>query len=465
MDMQGKGWLWLMGLLIAAVGLRVVAPSDLYDNDQPKTVAYTVDMVTHGGGHWALPVDMLGRPATKPPMFNWISAPFVMMFGASEVTLKLPAILAGACCVLLIVWAGGGIAKPQAAMVAGALFIASTIGMKLLYLARPDGVLAAFMVGAWWFGTMGLKTGRPRPVPGAVAALLFWLCVAGAALSKGPVAVIPLIYVVLAAKLIEGEWRAALRLRWSWGLPLMLLIVGGWMVWAYTANPTGFTDGLIGDMMRSGSRADRGIIPGVLNSMWKMPVQFVARFLPWSIFVIAWLVQVSPRRWFRHELGPAVLWVLLIVGLFALSPRHRPDYLAPAFGPAALIAAAWLIETGVEFGLSVRRVLLACAAIVLGLGTYYLHFNSAAKTQYGENTRQFVVAVKQTVGEQPVTCIDTGYNPLQPLLGMNDPLGVGSGWLIRPVDDNDQPLLRSKPLPEMRNGEPGVVGLFRVSPR
>lgn len=459
MDMQGKGWLWLMGLFIAAVGLRVVAPSDLYDNDQPKTVAYTVDMVEHGGGHWVLPVDMLGRPATKPPMFNWISAPFVMMFGASEITLKSPAILAGACCVLLIVWAGRGIAKPQAAMVAGALFIASTIGMKLIYLARPDGVLAAFMIGAWWFGTVGLKKGaKPQAV------LLFWLCVAGAALSKGPVAVIPLIYVVLAAKLIEGEWRAALRLQWGSGLLMILFFVGGWMLWAHDSNPTGFTDGLIGDMMRSGSRGDRSIWLGVLNSLWKMPVQFVARFLPWSIFVIAWLVQVSPRRWFKHELGPAVLWVLLIVGLFSLSPRHRPDYLAPAFGPAALIAAAWLIQTGGEFGLSVRRVLLACAAIVLGLGAYSLYFNSAAKTQYGEHTRQFVLAVRQIVGDQPVTCINTGYNPLQPLLGINDPSRQSwamSGWLIRPVDDGDQPMLRSKPLPEVRNGEPGELGLFR----
>ncbi|MHB1157492.1 MAG: ArnT family glycosyltransferase [Phycisphaerales bacterium] len=458
--MQGKGWLWLTGLFIAAVGLRVVAPSDLYDNDQPKTVAYTVDMVRHGGGHWALPVDMLGRPATKPPMFNWISAPFVTMFGANEVTLKLPAILAGGCCVLLIVWAGRGIQGSgfgvQMGVVAACLFLASTIGMKLIYLARPDGVLAAFMIGAWWFGTVGLKkSARPHAVVG------FWLCIAGAALSKGPVAVIPLIYVVLAAKLIEGEWRAALRLRWSWGLPLMLLVVGGWIAAAYTANPAGFTDGLIGDMMRSGSRGDRGIWLGVLNSIWKMPVQFVARFLPWSVFVIAWLLQVSPRRWFRHELGPAVLWVLLIVGLFALSPRHRPDYLAPAFGPAALIAAAWLLETGGEFGLSVRRIRLACAAIVLGLGAYYLYCNSAAKTQYGEHTRQFVLAVKRTIGDQRVTCINTGYNPLQPLLGVNDPPGVMSGWLIRPVDDGDQPMLRSKPLPEVHDGRPGELGLFR----
>ena len=72
-----KHWPYLLTALVMLVifGCRWFGPSDLYDNDQPKTVAYTVDMVRHG--RWLLPVDMLGRPATKPPMYNWISVPVV----------------------------------------------------------------------------------------------------------------------------------------------------------------------------------------------------------------------------------------------------------------------------------------------------------------------------------------------------------------------------------------------------
>jgi 4-amino-4-deoxy-L-arabinose transferase-like glycosyltransferase len=215
-------------------------------------------------------------------------------------------------------------------------------------------------------------------------------------------------------------------------------------------------------MMRA--KGDRNPWVGALNSMWKTPVQFVARFLPWSIFVIAWLLQVSPRRWFKHDLGPAVLWVLLIVGFFALSPRHRPDYLFPAFAPAALLAASWLLQTGGEFGLKVQHILLTCAAILLGLGAYYLYFNSASKTQYGEHARQFAGVVRQTVGDAPVICVGTGYNPLQPLLGVSTPphTPVPDGvWVIRPVIGDEQPVLRSQMLSQVHGGEPGVVGLFR----
>ena len=85
-----KHWPYLLtGLVMLVIfGCRWFGPSDLYDNDQPKTVAYTVDMVEHG--RWLLPVDMLGRPATKPPMYNWIGAPFVAAGWHDEFALKLP---------------------------------------------------------------------------------------------------------------------------------------------------------------------------------------------------------------------------------------------------------------------------------------------------------------------------------------------------------------------------------------
>src|SRR5687768_14207951 len=84
-------------LLFATVLLvfagRIFGPSDLHDKSQPKTVAYTADVVLHG--RWMLPRDMVGGPARKPPLYNWVGAPFVAVLGYHEWVLKIPAMLSG----------------------------------------------------------------------------------------------------------------------------------------------------------------------------------------------------------------------------------------------------------------------------------------------------------------------------------------------------------------------------------
>jgi 4-amino-4-deoxy-L-arabinose transferase-like glycosyltransferase len=111
---------------------------------------------------------------------------------------------------------------------AGSLWTASAIGVKFVYLIRPDGMLAAWLTGAWACATVLMVRDERRS---SWLAGGFWLCVAGAALSKGPVAAIALIYAVLAARLIAGHWRDVNRVQWWWGGPLMLLLVGGGRGW------------------------------------------------------------------------------------------------------------------------------------------------------------------------------------------------------------------------------------------
>src|SRR5829696_8900089 len=90
----------LLITLAIVLGARIAGPSDIHDKSQPKTVAYTADMVLHG--HYILPRDMVGGPARKPPMYNWIGVPFVALFGFAEPVLKMPAILSGIATLSLI---------------------------------------------------------------------------------------------------------------------------------------------------------------------------------------------------------------------------------------------------------------------------------------------------------------------------------------------------------------------------
>ena len=485
---MSRASVYLVIAFAAALGARVVAPSDLYDNDQPKTVAYTVDMVQHG--RWLQPRDMLERPTTKPPLYNWIGAPLLAVFGPSEFVLKLPSVLAAAAVVLVTLAMGRWMMRAEAraglpppgpdttspipyldvGAVAGVIWLASTIGMKQIYLARPDMVLAAALTGGWACATRCMRpaaTGDDRPASVWRRQFGLWLCVALAALAKGPPALLLLLYVVLGAKLLAGRWSAVRRTGLAWGLPAALLIVGGWLYLAYSADPAGFRAGLVHDALehRSTAAGPLATLLTILAELWRMPVQFIGRFLPWSVFVILALLHVPPRRWFRGPLGPAALWVLLGIAFFMLSPRQRPDYLVPVYGPAAILAAYWLVVVAAKYRVTPQRVELAGLAIIIGLAAYDWYFSDAARTGWGQNAVHFAHAVRSVTGSAGVGFDDVGYSPLPPLLGLNPPVAGDPPWVLRPIvdaDPHDVPILISEPIPGVGSGA-GAIGLFRAS--
>jgi len=472
-----RAWIYLgLAAALAIVG-RAIGPSDLHDNDQPKTVAYTVDMVENG--RWFLPVDMLGNPTTKPPLFNWIGTPFYAAFGPGAFVLTLPSVIAALVVVGLTVGMGRHLAKhdpasrPVAAdrvmpclelgVVAGVIWLASSIGIKHVYLARPDVVLAAALTGAWAAATVCLQS----PAASRKAQVALWLCVALAALAKGPLAVLAIIYIVLGAKLLTGRMNSVHRTGWWWGLPVSLLIAGLWAYLAYLADPAGFRAGMLNDTIEHRSTAGGfgAILLNILTDLWRMPAQFFARFLPWSAFVILALIHIPPRRWFASAYGPAILWVLIVVGFFMLSPRQRPDYLLPAYGPAAILAAYWLVVVAAKYRITARKVAVVGLLIIIGFNGYYWYFNDAARTGWGDNTVRFADAIRRLTADDPIVFKQTGYNPLQSLVGVNHAQPTDPRWMVQPLlyAGDRVPMLISEPIPGVGQGA-GAMGLYRLDP-
>ena len=90
--------------LLWAIGARMLGPSDVWHQTQPKTIGYTTDIIVHGETHWSLPEERGEFPATKPPMYNWLAVPAVMLAGsASETAHKFPSLLALIACWLALV--------------------------------------------------------------------------------------------------------------------------------------------------------------------------------------------------------------------------------------------------------------------------------------------------------------------------------------------------------------------------
>lgn len=492
------------------LGARALGPSDLYDQDQPKTAAYTVDIVEHG--RWVLPRDMLGRPTTKPPMYNWVGAPLVMAMGTSELVLKLPSVLGGLAVLGLTVvmgrrtaawlprqerrWntseaadgrAGRADVSWEVAMVAGVLWLACYPTAKLLYTARPDMLLTALLIGAWVLGTLLLE-GLGAALSGQrrwwVLATGFWLCVAGAALTKGIPALLPVVYVVLAARLRQGRWGAVRRTGILWGLPLAVVLVGLWCSAAYRLDPEHFTQTFVGyeavgRVIGMGGEATDGLVEGkdrggpvrIVLDVWKMPAWFVVRFVPWSVIAVLAMVHVPWRKWMSHAMGPAILWLVLVLAFFSLSAGKRADYLAPAYPAGAILAAYWLVVVAARHGVTAVRAAAAGLVVLAGVAAWGLLESPAARDGYGERIADFADIARGYAGDQRVVFDGVGYNPLSTLMGVNqatdkpdEAMRKASDWLIRPIGDDEFPIWASMPVPTGRTADKvRRLGLFRLN--
>ncbi len=436
--MTGNGplpWRWLVVVGCAFICLllsRVLSPYNLWDKAQPKTIAYTSDIVAHG--RFILPIEAGEYPATKPPLYNWIAAPFVALCGFDcETAHKAPSILALAGCVVALLWLGRRI-SPDKTMgpIAALVFLSSHSVFKLGYLARPDMLLSVWLLAGWIVGTSIIARGSSTHG----RRILFWLCVGLAGLTKGPAALILLVYAVVLGKVLTGRWSGSRELGWWTGLPLALAMVAAWLIPAAMINGPHVREVLwgaeiIGRVSGTGPEGNsRGPI-GFFTDFYYMPLYFIRGFAPWSLVTIPAGMALlkreggpsSPRGWRSDVAGTwalgGLLFLLITIGLFTLSTGKRADYLAVAFAPASVLAAWWLVRLpavwGRPFFLSTVVITQACLAYVT------IEKSHSPCPGFADGIEEFFDDVLSRVKAEPlpVATWRFGPHPIQALLGIS----------------------------------------------
>ncbi|MGN6366875.1 MAG: ArnT family glycosyltransferase [Phycisphaerae bacterium] len=473
---------------------RVFGPSDLYDKEQPRTAAYTADMLLHH--RWILPTDSFDIPATKPPLFNWIDAPFVAGFGYHEWTLKFPSFLAAALVLFCIFRAArtmpptsptpadSPVLSPQnhtsmLATLAALMWLSTFMTAKLMYLARPDMLVTACLTVAWLTGTRIILQSKSH----IGFAIVFWLSVAGAALTKGPIALLPIAYLFVAARLCAGSWQPLRRAGLWWGIPLILLMFGAWCLLAFNQHPTFFREVLVD------REVSQRLLPtpdnpnhfGWLTTLPNGPIYIITRFLPWSLIPLAVLIlggmryfatKPRPTLNLRHPLAPATLWVAVIALSFCFLTTKRPDRYAPTFPPLALISAWLALEYAPKLHLSFRMLVAATFAFLAVVILNNAFFDSPATTNLGDNLVQFTRAVDSKAGRDTILFEDGEQTPLQTLLGRHQPLTpspdylAASRWAIRFYDPGSPsiPVLTSAAIAQIDGPLPGRLALYPLTP-
>ena len=426
---------WLIAVsvlaLLAVVIGRAATPSDAWDQTQPKTLSYTSDMVANG--RWLLPVERGVLPATKPPLYNWLAAPAVAVAGfASEPAHRLPSVLALALTWLLTTRIGFRM-DPSGAVgwLASIVLVANYTMFKLGYLARPDMLLTLWLALGWMSATIAIGTpddetaraGRWR------WALGFWLCVALAGLTKGPPALVLLIYGLFAGRVLAGRWRAAGRLGWTWGVPIGVGGALSWLVGVGLVDPDHLREQLwekelYGRVTGTGPEGTRDGPMALITSAPNMLLYFVVRFLPWSpLVVLGMLEHRRARGHIRAEasrwLDGGVLFMAVVIVFFTLSAGKRADYLAASLIPGALMAAWWAVRVA-RWGPGAAGALAAVTIAVLIVVQAREPF--APTAGFGDSMVEFAREAGPVVRSEPsraVVACWTGEGPVQALMGLS----------------------------------------------
>jgi 4-amino-4-deoxy-L-arabinose transferase-like glycosyltransferase len=326
------------------------------DPDEGLYATIAQEMVR--GGDWVMP-HANGLPyLEKPPLYFWLTSLTFMAIGPSELATRLWSALAALGTVILTWRIGRRLYGTRAGFLAG-LVMATLVGNALYVRKASTDQLFVFCLTLAMYGFL---RDADRPDWGRARFLLFYLGVALGVLAKGLIGLFPVLIVALAMGVVRRRsWR---DLNLARGAALVALVAVPWHALVAWRSPTLFGVYVLDAHLLRFLNARRYVEADVpISTLAFLAASFVWAF-PWSVFTLA---RAAPDPAGRAPWRPLiVLWLLVVVGLFALSRFKHEYYALPAFPAlAVLVGGAW--ASGRDIGRWLGVGLLGCSAVSLGV--------------------------------------------------------------------------------------------------
>jgi 4-amino-4-deoxy-L-arabinose transferase-like glycosyltransferase len=314
----------------------------LVDVDEPVYGQVGKEMAPAGLAGWLSPHNGGQIWFDKPPLFYWLTAFSMRLFGVSEFAARLPSALL-AVSLVAVTYALSRRAyprTPKAGLWAGFALATCVQFFLLARAAVTDMTLALTLTLALFALYVWTQTDRGR-----------WIVLAGvmtglAALTKGPVALV-LIGVQTIAYLCLTRQAKRLLSPTLWGGFSLCLVVGlPWFLWMIHLHGRLFIDGFLeaNNVTRYLQAEHKETSP-----LWFFLPVLIGGFFPWSLalpgaLVLAWR---QGREAWRNSVtdNPALflgLWVALVFVFFSASQSKLITYIFPLYPAAAVLVGYWL---------------------------------------------------------------------------------------------------------------------------
>lgn len=329
----------LIAFIAGLPGLIAVPP---LDRDESLFAQATVQMLETGD---FIDISYQDHPREKKPVaINWLQAAAVAATSSVEArqiwAYRIPSLLGAMLAAASLAWGVRRFYGAGTGLIAGAIFASSFLLSTEAEIAKTDAVLCGFTTLsmaalARIYAAHRLDDGEGA---GWRTRLLFWIGMAVGVLDKGPIG--PMVALLAGLMLWAWDRKAewARTLGWSWGLLLVLAVVGPWTV-AITVKTDGqfWTGAVGGDLAPKLVRGDSGHAgPPGYHALLSILLFFPATALLPAALVQGWKSKVEPGIRF------ALAWLVPAWLVFEISPTKLPHYPLPAYGALAFLAAVAL---------------------------------------------------------------------------------------------------------------------------
>ncbi len=398
--------------------------------DEGRYVGVAWEMLR--SGDWLIPTQD-GLPFFhKPPLFYWLTAASLRVFGIHEASARLGTLLC-ACLAVAGVFAttrrraGESVAEATVVVLATMPFF-----FAAAHYANLDLPVAAFIALAIVFAAdaaLDLRQGRPH----RRALLLAWACAALGVLAKGLIGIVLPGLVVVVWLVAQRRWRTIARLLSPLGIVLFALIAAPWFLLVERHSP-GFARYFF-----IHHHFERFVEEGFNSAepWWFFVVVLPALALPWSL----WLLRV---RRARGALGREAndddarsgdraawrtlmwSWLAVVVVFFSL-PQSKPvGYIMPALFPLAFLVAEPVAAAWRDGGARWRRAVAASLVVAVAIGVVAVGWMA---TRYDrDNTALAHVLRAERGAVDPVVFVDEYFFDVPLHARLTEPVAVVSNW-------------------------------------
>ncbi len=367
-----RSWLWFSALVLgtAVLALWSLGSLPLIDVDEPVYGQVGKEMAHASLPGWLSPHYGGQLWFDKPPLFYWLTALSMHLFGETEFAARLPSAILS----VGLVAATFALARrafpnaPKAALWAGFVLATAVQFFTLARAAVTDMTLAVCLTLALYGLYAWIQTNQGR-----------WMALAGlmtglGMLAKGPVALVligvqAIAYLLLtrqAKRLLSPDLWAGFVLCLAAGLPWFLLMIH-----------------LHGQLFISGFLEANNVTRYLTaehketSPFWFFVPVLLGGFFPWSLalpgaLITAWHQGKSAQA--EHAADNPTLffgfWTVLVFVFFSLSQSKLVTYIFPLYPAAAILMGYWLAKRPETFRRFNPLWIYATLNIALGIALW-----------------------------------------------------------------------------------------------
>lgn len=285
----------------------------------------------------------------KPPMYYWLVAAMVKVFGVSEFAARLPSAILAIAGALGVYFYGRSLLDRRSALYGALVLVTSFEYFYLGKAAVTDITLMFFFSGA---------------VFAYLKQQYSWLyaCMGCAVLTKGPVGIVLPLAIIFLHLLLSKNLKEILQMKLLRGAMIFLAIATPWYILMYNIHGREFIETFLGF-----HNVTRFLEPEHSSGQiwyYYVPVLLVG-FFPWTAYVFQALREGWKNR--KGECGKVIkclmIWLSVVFVFFSISQTKLISYILPMYPPLALLTG-WYIERCV-LDLRTRQFNLAGIAMAI----------------------------------------------------------------------------------------------------